>query len=155
MFTVKKVEIEELENREGKTQEKPVIYFKEIEKGFVCNRTNWSIIEKIHGPESDNWVNKPITLFVLDVEAFGEMVQAIRVKPPRRVVAKPTVPPAAMIPLAAAMIPPDDDVITQYWGEVKRQGLERKQGLQLLKEHGDDFEKAIKALLAGDSTVSF
>src|SRR6266404_2681926 len=69
-------------------QEKPVVYFQEIQKGFVLNKTNWSLIARQHGDESDEWPGHKITLFVMDVEAFGDIVSAIRVRPPRKTVPK-------------------------------------------------------------------
>lgn len=60
--------------------EKAVAYFKDVDKGLILNKTNWNLIAKQHGDESDEWIGKEIWLTVLDVEAFGDVVQAIRVK---------------------------------------------------------------------------
>jgi hypothetical protein len=61
---------------------KPVIYFEESPKGLVLNVTNWDTVVKItKESDSDNWPGKMITLVSVDVEAFGEVVRAIRVIP--------------------------------------------------------------------------
>ncbi len=80
-LTISKVDLVELEDKKGETQQKPVIYFSDQKKGLIVNKTNWKIIAEVTGEEeSDNWVGKKITLFTLDVDAFGDIVAAIRVK---------------------------------------------------------------------------
>ena len=80
-LTISKVELVELEDKKGEAQQKPVIYFQEQKKGLIVNKTNWKIITEVTGEEdSDRWVGKQITLFTLDVDAFGDVVAAIRVK---------------------------------------------------------------------------
>lgn len=148
MVTIKRIVLEELESKDGRKQEKPIAYFNELEKGLVLNKTNWSLIAKQHGDESDDWTGKQITLFVMDVEAFGEMVEAIRVKPQRRQAAP--VKPVASAPAESG----DDATITAYWSEVKKQGLERKQGLEFLNKHKLNFADALAALKS-DSEVPF
>ena len=89
--TIKAVELETLKNREtGRDEEKPAIHFREDVKALLCNKTNWTLIAKQHGDESDDWIGKQITLTVMDVEAFGDIVSAIRVKPARKGKAAPT-----------------------------------------------------------------
>ena len=80
-LTIAKSELIELEDKQGQTQQKPVVYFKEVPKGLIVNKTNWKLITEATGEEdSDNWAGKQITLFTLDVDAFGDVVAAIRVK---------------------------------------------------------------------------
>ena len=67
-------------NREAK---KPVAYFAGAQKGLLLNRTNWKAIARAYGNESDAWKGKTVTLTVEDVEAFGEVWPAIRVKIPK------------------------------------------------------------------------
>lgn len=142
-LTIKKVVLEEMESKEGRSQEKPVAYFKEISKGLVVNKTNWSIIAKQHGDESDEWAGKQVTLFVMDVEAFGEMVSAIRVKPPRVTKGKPAAAPVVEGVTTAAELPADNELITRYWTTVKNLGLNRAKGLEILKGAGGNFEVAL------------
>jgi len=156
--TIKSVVLEELESKDRGKQSKPVAYFREFDKGVVLNRTNWGTIAKQHGDDSDMWVGKQIVLFAMDVEAFGEMVLAIRVKLPR--------PQSKLRPAAPAPVqqepPPSgappatdaDNEITNYWLEVKRQGLTRQDGLKLLNANKQDFKLAMKALLE-DGQIPF
>lgn len=70
-------------------EEKPVMYFKEISKGFVVNKTNWSVIEKLlKADDSDDWIGEKIALTTMEVDSFGEIVRAIRVKPTKPVADK-------------------------------------------------------------------
>lgn len=77
-FTIEKIEIEEI----GKDKDKkPVIFFDEIHKGLVCNKTNARTIAKVLGSEDfEDWTGKQISLYRAEVEFQGEMVEAIRVK---------------------------------------------------------------------------
>lgn len=148
VVTIKKVVIEELESKDGKNQDKPVMYFKEFEKGLVVNRTNWTIIAKQHGEDSELWTNKQIILFAMDVEAFGEMVSAIRVKPPRKIAPKGA--PMMAAPESGAAHEQtksevaNDDAVTAFWTEVKKSGRDRKEGLEILSVHKGDFAAALK-----------
>lgn len=75
---IEKVEIEEI-GREK--QRKPVIHFEDLDKAFVCNKTNANTIAKITGSrEFNDWVGKVIHLYRAEVEFGGEMVESIRVK---------------------------------------------------------------------------
>lgn len=142
--TIEKVIMEELESKDRGKQNKPVAYFKGLDKGMVLNKTNWSIIARAHGEESDDWTGKQIVLFVMDVEAFGEMVSAIRVKPPRK--AASTV---AGLKTGTEVLA-NNELIQKYWTMTKQLGLDRKKGLELLQQHNGNFEAAIQMLESGD-----
>jgi hypothetical protein len=61
-------------------QDKPVMYFRELPKGLVVNKTNWGICEKMFGSdESDDWTGNKVTLTVIETVAYGEAVKSIRV----------------------------------------------------------------------------
>lgn len=147
--TIEKVAIEELESKDRGKQEKPVIYFKGIEKAMVCNKTNWSLIARQHGDESDDWTGKQITLFVMDVEAFGEIVSAIRVRPPKKTAATSVAANVQGLK-TGAQLEANGELITKYWTLAKQLGYSRKQGLDNLQTAGGDFETAIKVLESGD-----
>ena len=79
VLTIEAVRTETL--GQGKDAElKPVASFHETEKTFVVNKTNWKTIEKLYGPDSDDWVGKKIALFATEVPFGQEMVMAIRVR---------------------------------------------------------------------------
>lgn len=79
--TIVRWEQEELGKGQNK-ETKPILYFKEIDKGLVLNKTNAAIIaDNLGVPTLEEWVGKPITLFTMEVDSFGDIVRAIRVKP--------------------------------------------------------------------------
>lgn len=76
-FTIEEVKMEEV-GREKSI--KPVIYFKDQEKGFCCNKTNANTISKALGSrDTDDWVGKTIRLYSTEVQFGDEMVESIRV----------------------------------------------------------------------------
>lgn len=78
-YTIKTVEIETLGQGKDK-EDKPIIYFKETEKGLACNKTNANIISGLYGNETDGWIGKQVTLFATEVQFGADMVMAIRVR---------------------------------------------------------------------------
>lgn len=77
-LTIKTVEIEEL-GQGAKKEPKPVVYFREIDKGLVLNKTNGAMVAELYGDDTDEWTGKKITLVTLEVDSFGDIVRAIRV----------------------------------------------------------------------------
>ncbi len=142
-LTIKSVKLETMETKDKGEQSKPVIYFTDNPKGLVCNRTNWAIIAKQHGDESDEWIGKSITLCVMDVEAFGDVVSAIRVRPAPKKPAPAKPAPKVEGVTTAAELPADVELVTRYWTTVKNLGLNRAKGLEILKGAGGDFELAL------------
>ena len=61
---------------------KLVLSFDGTEKEMVVNRTNGNWIAESHGEDTDQWIGKRIILFPDRVEFKGEIVDAIRVRPP-------------------------------------------------------------------------
>ena len=67
---------------DGKTIDRPVVRFKETDKGLILNKTNAKCIGLAHGNEMDNWEGKQITLFATTTDAFGKRnVPCVRVRP--------------------------------------------------------------------------
>jgi hypothetical protein len=88
-LTVRAVVMEVIESPRG-DETRPVVYFKETaertkpgaeEKRLILNRTNASTIAKMHGNDADQWKDKQVTLFSTTVSAFGDQVEAIRIRP--------------------------------------------------------------------------
>lgn len=76
-FVIEEVRTEEV-GREK--QLRPIIYFKDQEKGFVCNVTNKNTIKKLFGTaDSEELVGKTIKLYSTEVQFGDEMVESIRV----------------------------------------------------------------------------
>jgi hypothetical protein len=79
-LTIEKVQKEQVKTAEG-TQECIVAYFKGGQKGMIINKTNAKIITKVlDTPYIEQWAGKSIIIYAAKVRAFGEMVEALRVK---------------------------------------------------------------------------
>jgi hypothetical protein len=79
-LTIEKVVKENVKTVEG-NQECIVAYFKGGTKGMILNKTNMKIITKVlETPYIEQWIGKTITIYAAKVKAFGEMIDALRVK---------------------------------------------------------------------------
>lgn len=68
-------------NASAPEEECVVMKLKEFDKPMIVNKTNLKSIEKATGTAYvEDWIGKQITLFVKNVKAFGEMVNAIRIR---------------------------------------------------------------------------
>ena len=80
--TIKDVKQELVVGADGKKETCTVVHFAENLKPLILNRTNAKTITKLYGTGFiDEWVGKKITMTVRNVRAFGETVEAIRIKP--------------------------------------------------------------------------
>lgn len=78
--TIEKVVIEDVKSERGSEQCK-VAYLKG-QKPMILNATNCKVIQKIYDtPYIEEWSGKQITLFVAKIKAFGDTVEALRVRP--------------------------------------------------------------------------
>jgi len=108
-ITIAGWEYEEFEDPRTKEKDrKPVLSFQKTDKRLILNVTNAKTIASIFGEETDNWAGKQICLFTKDVEAFGEMKNAIRIKAPVDNQAAPVQPPPPPPPSADADDPFDN-----------------------------------------------
>lgn len=110
---------------QGSDQEtKPVLYFTDHDKGLVLNKTNANTIAGIHGPETDNWHGKQITLFAQEVDFQGRQVLAIRVRIRKQQTStRPTATPNKPSPSQAAF-----DAFVQKAQACGYTGLETQNG---------------------------
>ena len=58
-------------NSEHGEEDKTVIEFHGAVKPMICNNVNWGVIEDMYGGESDDWINKSITLYCDPNVMFG------------------------------------------------------------------------------------
>jgi len=89
-LTISMIKKESLQTADGKKQMKWVIYFAETaitakkngtdEKRLVLNKTNAKSIAEKHGNDSDDWIGKKIILYPTKCQAFGKIVDCIRIK---------------------------------------------------------------------------
>jgi len=82
ILTIKSAGTETITGSNGKKEEKLVVHFKEKDaKPMICNRTNAKVITKIHKtPYIEQWSGKQIQLYASRIVAFGEEVDALRIR---------------------------------------------------------------------------
>lgn len=82
VLTIKSVVREMIIGVEGKKSEETVIHFAEPQKPMILNRTNQKTIQKVYKtPYIEDWAGKRIQLYSAEVKAFGEVVDALRIRP--------------------------------------------------------------------------
>lgn len=79
VMTIKSVE-EETIGQGANAEDKWVLYFKEVEKGLVLNKTNMTTIAKLCGDDTDDWPGKRITLYSTETLFEGKTVECVRIK---------------------------------------------------------------------------
>jgi hypothetical protein len=82
ILTIKSATKELVPSPNGDRKECLVIHFSEKDiKPMVCNRTNGKNIQKaLKSPYLEEWIGKKIELYVSKVKAFGDTMDAIRVR---------------------------------------------------------------------------
>lgn len=92
-------------------QEKPVVYFRETEKGLVLNKTNWRLIAQALGDDdTDTWEGKKIALYSADVQFGQDMMRGIRVSSRAPKIATRTVPKPEPITTSSTTDREDNDI---------------------------------------------
>lgn len=92
-LTIDKVVIEEVATDRG-TDTCKVAYFKEDQKPMILNATNCKAISVIYGtPYIEDWSGKKITIYVARIKAFGDTVEALRIRKKKPQVQKPELDP--------------------------------------------------------------
>lgn len=90
IVTVKDVKRQIVVGTEGKKEECTVMYFEENYKPMIMNATNQKQITKLaESPYIEHWVGKSFKIVVTKIKAFGEYVDALRIKSEKVVKAKP------------------------------------------------------------------
>lgn len=81
IVTIKDVKREMITGSDGKKEECTVCYFVENYKPMILNVTNQKMITKLaETPYIEQWQGKTFKLVVVKVKAFGENVDALRIK---------------------------------------------------------------------------
>lgn len=76
------VKVETVTGPDGKKEECPVAHFKERDlKPMILNATNMKVLEKLFKSKYiEDWANRKISIGVESVKAFGDVVDALRIK---------------------------------------------------------------------------
>jgi hypothetical protein len=61
-------------------ERKLVIYFAEIDRGLVLNKTNFEILAPAYGPETEGWHGQKVTLYPDKTPFDGKEVDCIRLR---------------------------------------------------------------------------
>lgn len=81
ILTIKNVREEKVVGADGKKDDCVVCYFYENVKPMILNSTNMKTISKLYKtPYIEEWVGKRIQIGVEQVKAFGDIVDALRVR---------------------------------------------------------------------------
>lgn len=81
IVTITKVVRENVKGIDGKSEECTVAHLHN-EKPMILNATNCKTISKIYQtPFIENWAGKSIIIYAAKIKAFGEEIEALRVKP--------------------------------------------------------------------------
>lgn len=100
---IDRIEIEPV----GRDKEmKPVVFFRNKQKGLILNKTNSKKIAEIAGsPETEDWPGVKVKLYATETEFGGETVECIRIKS-----AKPQATRPKPVTPAVEREPGSDDV---------------------------------------------
>ena len=80
-LTIKSASVEKVKGVGGKSELCNVVHFKESVKPLIANATNSKAISKVAGsPFLEDWAGHRIQLYATEVEAFGDVVDAVRVR---------------------------------------------------------------------------
>ena len=81
ILTISQVKQEIVTGADGKKEQCTVAHFAENEKPLILNVTNCKTISKLYNtPFIEEWNSKRIQLYVTQVKAFGEVVDAVRIR---------------------------------------------------------------------------
>jgi hypothetical protein len=80
-ITFKSNNKEMIDGADGKKEECIVAVLEGTKKPMILNKTNCKIISKVlDTPYVEKWSGKSVIIYAAKVRAFGEMVEALRVK---------------------------------------------------------------------------
>lgn len=78
---IERIEGARVKNQRGEEDAKLVVHLRKWPKPLLCNVTNASTIAKMYGTNTDAWIDKPIAMYVAEINAFGEVRPCIRIRP--------------------------------------------------------------------------
>lgn len=138
-LTISRSTYEQVTNSDGKKEECHVIYFEEKNiKPLIVNVTNASMISKVVGsPYVENWIGKRITLYVANIRAFGEDMEAVRVRPRAPKANKPVL-----------------DEKYKGWGQALQAVKNGESTVSFLQEHYSFTAASKKALLEAEGEAN-
>lgn len=89
------IEVRKVKNNQGEEASKNVAIFKGKVKPMILNVTNCKIIKNFSGSNYiEDWGDIPVTIYIKNVTAFGEEVEALRIREKQPVIEKPKLIPS-------------------------------------------------------------
>jgi hypothetical protein len=80
IVTVKDVKREMVKGQEG-TEEHTIVHFTEGYKPMIMNATNSKMLTSLSGsPYVEKWIGTSFKLVIVKIKAFGEFIDALRIK---------------------------------------------------------------------------
>jgi hypothetical protein len=80
IVTVKDVKREMVKGQEG-TEEHTIVHFTEGYKPMIMNATNSKMLTNLSGsPYVEKWIGTSFKLVIVKIKAFGEFIDALRIK---------------------------------------------------------------------------
>lgn len=80
-LTIRNIEKTKVRMKDGGDEEKWVVHFEKTSKKLILNRKSHpDAIAAMYGTKAEDWLGKRITLYPARVMAFGEMVDAVRIR---------------------------------------------------------------------------
>jgi hypothetical protein len=79
-LTIKGVKLCKLEGEDGRQKDKGIVFFREIDRGWVLCKTNAMCLARMFGDDTNDWAGKRVTLFSTMVQVGKEKAAGIRVK---------------------------------------------------------------------------
>jgi len=80
IVTVKDVKRQMVKGQEG-SEEHTILHFQEAYKPMIMNITNSKMLSKlVDSPMIEHWIGKSFKLIVVSIKAFGEKMDALRIK---------------------------------------------------------------------------
>ena len=94
-LTIKSVTKELVKGTDGKEDQCTVAHFQEGGKPMILNKTNCKMITRLYEtPYIEEWTGAQITIYAAKVKAFGDTVDALRIRDKRPVESLPNLDPA-------------------------------------------------------------
>jgi hypothetical protein len=82
ILTIREMKREEVIGNSGKKELCLIAYFHENAKPMIVNKTNCKVLEKLFKtPMIEEWSNKQIQVGATRVDAFGDKMDALRIRP--------------------------------------------------------------------------
>ena len=107
--TIAEIVIEETHAQAGRTEEKPVAYFRESKKGLILSPTNMRALRAMFGDDVTTCIGKRVQLEAVPLRVAGRDTLPVRINPasqqtqpaPQPTTPAPTTEPAETTPATA------------------------------------------------------